>query len=104
MPPYTDARTWPKATIHDCYDCPCTPFNRGDTLDEAGLPSNAATAAAAPFGISAPTPRAPGIHKVQPRQVPPVGSGLNAVIMAMLVSSARSLWGFRKAAPASASP
>lgn len=40
--PYTksEAKTWAKATIRDWYDCPCTPFNRDDTLDEAGLRDN----------------------------------------------------------------
>ena len=40
--PYTksEAKAWGKATLRDWYDCPCTPFLKDNTLDEAGLRSN----------------------------------------------------------------
>lgn len=40
--PYTksEAKAWGKATIRDWYDCPCTPFLKDNSLDEAGLRGN----------------------------------------------------------------
>lgn len=40
--PYTksEAKTWAKQTLRDWYDCPTTPWNNDDTLDEDGLRRN----------------------------------------------------------------
>ena len=40
--PYTksEAKAWAKQALVDWYDCPLTPFNPDDTLDEAGLREN----------------------------------------------------------------
>ena len=61
----------------------------------------ACTTLAAVLGTAAMTPLASGIHKGEPWQELIVTVGFSAVAMAMLVSSALLLWGFRKAAPAS---
>ena len=59
----------------------------------------ACTLIAAVLGTAAMTPMASGIHKGQPWQELLVSAGFIAVALAMLISSALLLWGFRKSAP-----
>ncbi len=54
------------------------------------------TTIAAMFGTAAMTPLASGIHKGQPWQELLVTFGFGAVALAMLISSALLLWGFRR--------